>query len=75
MITLLLALTLLFPPKKTEPQQAWEDEILCWSDGPCGPRVVNLGEWMPRPAEKDWPKSAYPAPSAGNSASYPYEPR
>ncbi len=43
-------------------QKQWEQEILCWPDGPCRPRVVNLGTWEPRPAEKDWPESVYLEP-------------
>lgn len=48
MIALLLALAVSKPV-------AWEDEILCWVDsGVCGPRVVRLGAWDPRPADSDW---------------------
>lgn len=55
MITLLLALAVLESPALE--QKRWELEQLCWdrSDArTCRPRVVNLGEWDPRPADKDW---------------------
>ena len=53
MIALLLAL--LHSPS---PALRWEDEVLCWSDsGYCTRRVVNLGDWDPAPAAKDWPSN------------------
>lgn len=58
MIALLLALVVVAPqpprPTKDEGLEAWKRETLCWGDY-CGPRVVNLGDWDPRPADKDWP--------------------
>lgn len=51
MIALLLALAVLAPPPAPE-QRQWEREQLCWdvTDArTCRPRVVNLGEWDPRP--------------------------
>lgn len=47
MIALLLALVVLKPVR-------WQDETLCWDSGVCQQRVVNLGDFDPRPAPKDW---------------------
>lgn len=53
MIALLLALVVVAPQSRPSLEQ-WKNETLCWGDY-CGPRVVNLGDWDPRPADKDWP--------------------
>lgn len=50
MVFLLLALLTSKPPR-------WEDEMLCWTPETCRPRVVNLGDWDPAPAPKDWPSN------------------
>jgi len=47
MIFLLLALL------TKQPAPRWEDEVLCWDSGVCQRRVVNLGDFDPRPATWD----------------------
>lgn len=58
MIALLLALAVLTPAESAKAEQKrWESETLCWDvtdPSTCRPRVVKLGEWDPRPADKDW---------------------
>lgn len=49
MIGILLALIAVAP---TRPDP-WAEELLCWDSGYCQPRVVNLGEWDPRPLDWD----------------------
>lgn len=46
---LLLALALVSPFPPPQPLREWEGETLCWSNGYCTPRVVNLGAWDPIP--------------------------
>ncbi len=41
---------------------AWKDEVLCFDNGYCCPRVVNLGDWDPRPAAKDWNTDPFSGP-------------